>query len=175
MTDTKKFDFSVIRTLRMKRRLTAEQLALEAGLTRATIAKIEGGGGNPTLETIESLSRVFRLSASELIRLAEIAHCEAAAVRNFKEKGIDGAHIWFPDFEIFRIQAQAGVQKLADPEYHENTAEVCLVLCGKIRATIAGQPHELGPGMAIRFKALQEHRFDILEAAEILLIHHKSV
>jgi hypothetical protein len=27
--------------------------------------------------------------------------------------------------------------------------------------------------MAIRFKALQEHRFDVIEKAEFLLMHHK--
>ena len=168
----KNFDFSVIRTLRLKRGLTAEQLAEKAGLTRATVSKIESGEGNPTLVTLDAISSVFQLSASELIRLSEIAQCEEAATQPFRSEGIEGAHIGFPNFEIFRIQAKKGVRKLSEPQHHDNTAEVCLVLSGRIKLAVAGETHELGPGKAIRFKALQEHRLDIVEDAEFLLIHH---
>ena len=167
-----KFDFSVIRNLRKKRGLTAEGLAKTANLTRATISKIEGGNANPTIETIEALSSVFQLSSSELIRLAEVAQCEAANTRFFKTENLEGAHIWFPNFEIYHLRAGVDVRKEADPECHENTAEVCLVLSGKVEVTVGGQSHQLGPGMALRFKALREHHFDIIEDAEFLLIHH---
>jgi XRE family transcriptional regulator, regulator of sulfur utilization len=172
MSDNAQFDFSVIRTLRLKKQLTAEQLAQKAGITRATIAKIEGGDGNPTLDTIRALSSVFQMPSSELIRLAEVARCEEPVVKSFGEKGIDVHHIWFPGFEIYRIRAGTGFQKLADPKYHENTAEVCLVLSGRISIAVAGQLYELGPGMAMRFKALQEHQFNILEDADFLMMHH---
>ena len=99
MSDNAKFDFSVIRTLRTKQGLTAEQLAQKAGMTRATIAKIENGDGNPTLDTIQALSSVFHLSSSELIRLAEVVRCEEPVVKAFQEKGMNVNHIWFPNFE----------------------------------------------------------------------------
>ena len=169
---SKRFDFSVIRNLRMKWGITAEELANRAGLTRATVAKIEAGDGNPTIETIEGLSRVFQLTSSELVRLAEVTQCETAQTKRFKRGNLSGAHIKFPNFEIFHIQAGAGVRKESDPKFHENTAEVCLVLSGRVSAVVAGNPHELGPGEAIRFKAMQDHYFDILEDAEFLLMHH---
>ena len=172
MSDNENFDFSIIRTLRMKSKLTAEQLAQKSGVTRATIAKIEGGDGNPTLDTIQALSSAFGLSSSELIRLAEVARCEVPVVHSFREKAMDVDHIWFPNFEIFRIRAGTGFQNLSDPKYHENTAEVCLVLSGRIRVSVAGQFYELGPGMAMRFKALQEHQFNIIEDADFLMMHH---
>ena len=127
----KSFDFSIIRTLRKKRGMTAEELAGQAHLTRATVAKIEGGDGNPTIETIEALSRVFQLASSELIRLAEVAHCETARTKSLETELYQGTHIWFPDFEVYHVRAAKGVRKVSDPRYHENTAEVCLVLSGK--------------------------------------------
>jgi len=172
VTQIKKFDFSVIRNLRMKWGLTAEELAARANITRATVAKIEAGNGNPTIETIEALSRVFQLSASELIRLAEVAHCEVGKTSPFKEDDLEGSHIWFPNFEIYHMNAGIGVQKASAPQYHENTAEVWMVLSGRIRMTVGGEFHELRPGMAMRFKALHEHRIDIVDDAEFLLIHH---
>lgn len=168
----KKFDFSVIQNLRKKWGLTAEELARKANLTRATVSKIERGGANPTIDTIEALSSVFQLSSSELIRLAEVAQCETASTKSFRTGELVGTHIWFPNFEAYHIRAGPGVRKESDPQRHENTAEVCLVLSGKIRVSVAGQIHELGPGMAVRFKALQEHHFDVIEEAEFLLIHH---
>ncbi|BBO92636.1 helix-turn-helix domain-containing protein [Desulfosarcina ovata] len=168
----KKFDFSIIKTLRMKWGLTAEELAARATVTRATVAKIESGNGNPTIETLGALSRVFQLPTSELIRMAEVAHCERGETAPFAGEGLDGAHIRFSNFEIYRLEAGAGIHKVSEPGYHENTAEVCLVTAGTIRITVQGESHELGPDMAVRFKALHEHQIDILEDAEFLLIHH---
>jgi XRE family transcriptional regulator, regulator of sulfur utilization len=172
MSDNTRFDFSVIRTLRSKRGLTAEQLAEKAGVARVTVAKIEGGEGNPTLDTIRALSNVFQLSASELIRLAEVEQCEEPEVKSFRDKGMDVNHIYFPGFEIFHIRAGTGLRYISNPEYHDNTAEVCLIISGKIRVKIAGQFYEMETGMAMRFKALQEHEFEIIEDADFLMIHH---
>lgn len=171
----KRFDFSVIRNLRMKRGMTAEELAKKANLTRATVAKIEGGSGNPTMGTIEAIAQVFQLLPSELVRIAEVARFEIAETQTFKTKHLSGIHIWFPNFEMYHIRATAGSTKESDPRCHENTAEVCMVLSGKIRVNVGSQSHELGPGMALRFKALHDHHFDIMEDAEFLLIHHSLV
>lgn len=171
----KKFDFTVIKNLRRKWGITAEELAQRANLTRATVGKIEGGEGNPTIETIESLSSVFQLSSSEFIRLAEVAQCEEASATTFEWDGNEAAHIWFPNFEMYHVKADPGLRKNSDPQRHENTAEICLVLSGRIRATVGGKSYELGPGQALRFKALHEHYFDIIEKAEFLLIHHNMV
>jgi DNA-binding XRE family transcriptional regulator len=156
----------------MKWGLTAEELAARAKITRATVAKIEAGNGNPTIETLGALSRVFQLPASELIRMAEVSHCEMAETEPFADGGLEGAHVRFTNFEIYRLKAGVGIQKVSEPRYHENTAEVCLVTAGKIRLTVQGEANELTANMAIRFKALHEHRIEILEDAEFLLIHH---
>ena len=168
-------DFSVIKNLRAKWGLTSEELARKANLTRATVAKIESGDGNPTMETIEALSSVFQLAPSELVRLAEATQCEVSKNARFSRPGLEVEHIRFPNFEIYRVNGRAGIRKESDPRAHENTAEVCLVLSGRVRAVVGGEASELGPSMAVRFKALREHYFDLLEDSEFLLIHHHLV
>ena len=170
-----RFDFSVIRNIRKKRGITAEELARRANLTRATVANLESGEGNPTMETITALSDAFQLTPSDLVRLAEGTQCEAARIRRFKKGRLTGKHIWFPNFEIYHIQAGSGLRKESDPQHHENTAEVCLVLSGKIKVTVGGLTHELDQGMALRFKAMHDHYFDVIEDAEFLLMHHNLV
>ena len=165
-------DFSIIRNLRKKWGLTAEELAAKASITRATVAKVEAGNGNPTIETIRALGRVFHLSAGELIRMAEVSHCEVGETRPFSDNGLDGSQIRFPNFEIFHLKAAAGVRKVSESRYHDNTAEVCLVISGRVRLVVGAETVNLGPGDAVRFKALQEHRIEIEQDAEFLLMHH---
>ncbi len=156
----------------MKRGMTAEELAQRANVTRATVAKLESGKGNPTLETIFALGQVFQLTANELVKMAEAEKIETAKASFYDKNGIRGTCAGFPDFEIFHLKAGADVRALSEPHVHGNTAEVCMILSGKIRLTIMDKSHELGPGDAVRFKALQDHCLEILEESEFLLIHH---
>jgi XRE family transcriptional regulator, regulator of sulfur utilization len=180
MTDNQKsigekmneFDFSIIRTLRMKWGLTAEELAVRAKVTRATVAKIESGSGNPTIETLAALSRVFQIPVSELIRTAESSLCEKGLSEPYDSQGIHGTRIGFPNFELFRLKAGAGIDQESEPSVHDNTAEICVVLSGRIRLSVRGETLELGPNGSLRFKALHSHRIEVLEDAEFLLIHH---
>lgn len=168
----KEFDFSIIRNLRMKWGMTAETLAVRANVTRATVVKIESGNGNPTIDTISAISRVFHLTASQLISMAEKASTEMGKTSPYIDSGLEGVHIWFPDFELYHLKAAAGICKVSEPVLHENTAEVCLVLSGKVKITMDENSTELAPGEALRFKALHQHTLEMVEASEFLLIHH---
>ncbi len=168
----KEFDFSIIRNLRMKWGMTAETLAVRAKITRATVVKIESGNGNPTIDTISAISRVFHLTAGELVSMAEKASIEDGKTSPYSDKGLEGVHIWFPNFELYHLKAAAGICKISEPVLHENTAEVCLIISGKVRLTIDDNITELASGSAVRFKALHQHTLEMLEASEFLLIHH---
>ena len=169
------FDFSIIRTLRMKQGLSAEELARAANLTRATIAKIEAGGGNPTMGTIEALAGILHLLPSELVRIAEVSNCEEAMGTHIQENGITGRHLRLSQFELFHLRAEAGAEIKADPKFHENTAEVCYLVSGNVQVTVGDKSHELKPGAALSFKALLDHRIDVREESELLFIHHSPM
>jgi mannose-6-phosphate isomerase-like protein (cupin superfamily) len=104
--------------------------------------------------------------------MAEATHIESAESAPFNDLNLVGTHIRFSNFEVYHLKGRSGVSKASNPVLHENTAEVCLVLSGKVRVNVQNETHELGPGMAIRFKALHAHRIDIVDTAEFLLIHH---
>jgi len=173
--DSDRFDFSIIKNLRRRAGITTEELAERAKLTRATVVKVESGDGNPTINTIEAISSVFNLSASELIRLAEVVQCEVPVTGVFKQGAFEGPYVQFPNFELYHIKAGKGFCEDSDPEHHENTFEICMVISGRVKVTVGVQSHILEPGMALRFKAMQSHHYDILEDAELLLIHHDAL
>lgn len=172
MEQKKYFDFSIIKTLRMKWGLSAEELAGRAGITRATVAKLESGNGNPTVDTICAVGKVFALSAAELIRMAETPGCEMFASSPYHQDGFDGILLKASNFEIYHLRACAGTRAESRAELHQNTAEICMVISGKVKLFLKDKKVVLNSGEAVRFKALQEHRFEIIEDTQFLLIHH---
>lgn len=168
----KRFDFSVLKTLRLKKGLTADQLATKANVTRATVLKMESGFNNPTVQTIDALASVLQISSSELLRLAEGVQLDLGRVKRFIRSGYRGNHIYFDGFEIYWLKAEKGIRIESDFELHEDTPEVCFVLSGHLVVTVGEQEVTLKEGMAARFNALQEHRFDVVEDTVFLLIHH---
>lgn len=164
-------DFSILRTLRVKKGLSAEDVAKASGLTRATVLKVEGANGNPTMSTVESLARYFDLSPSELIRMAENSSCEKAISQQMKRGEVEGQHISFRDFEMFYFHAKAGLAIQSDPKFHEHSREIFYLMKGKLHVTVGEEEHEMNAGDAIRFKALQYHKLLILEDSEVLMMH----
>ena len=56
-----------IRLERLKRKLTQEQLAEKADLSRPSIGKIERAEVSPTIDTIERIAKVFGMSFLDLV------------------------------------------------------------------------------------------------------------
>ena len=164
------FDFTVIKSLRQKMDLTAEQLAEKAGIARLTVAKIECGKGNPTVETLAALSGVFGMTPSEFIRLAEKKNIEEAIPMPFPVEGVSGTTLCYPDIAFHHCSAKLGTEIHAGPKAHDKNTEICLVLKGKLRLHIADTVKEISGGAAVRFNAWLEHWLEIIENTEFIMI-----
>ncbi len=166
----KNFDFTVIKSLRQKVDMTAGQLAEKAGIARLTVAKIECGKGNPTVETVAALSKVFGMTPSEFIRLAEKKNIEEAVPRPFPVEDVSGNTLCFPDIALHHCIAKLGTEIHAGSKAHDTNTEICLVLKGKLRLHIAGTVKEISGGAAARFNAWLEHWLEIIEDTEFVMI-----
>ena len=58
---------ATIRKLREAKRITQEELARAAGMMRSNISRIEAAKHRPTLETMERIARVLKVSVADLI------------------------------------------------------------------------------------------------------------
>ncbi|XHC26777.1 MAG: helix-turn-helix domain-containing protein [Phycisphaerales bacterium] len=56
-----------VRTLRLERDLSQEQLAAEAGLHRTAVSFIERAERSATLETIEKIARALKVQPADLM------------------------------------------------------------------------------------------------------------
>jgi len=70
------YDFSVLRSLRKRNGLTIADVAGRSGVSPAVISRLERNLSKAELETLFRISRVFDVSASDLLQLAErpLAH-----------------------------------------------------------------------------------------------------
>lgn len=68
-----------VRRLREERGLSQRGLATEAYLTIETINRLEQGGGNPHMNTMQSIAGGLQLSLPELVEAIERTRTEAAA------------------------------------------------------------------------------------------------
>src|SRR6476661_247151 len=71
MQETVKAIAANVRRLRTARGLSAAGLAREAGVARATLAELEAGRGNPTIETLYGLARVLGITFADLLVTAD--------------------------------------------------------------------------------------------------------
>src|SRR3954465_8316171 len=67
MEETVKAIAGNLRRLRTGRGLSAAALARESGVARATLAELEAGRGNPTVETLYGLARVLGVTFADLL------------------------------------------------------------------------------------------------------------
>jgi transcriptional regulator with XRE-family HTH domain len=70
-TDIRTAFGKTLRRLRIAKKLTQEELGLEAGLRRTFISSLELGQKQPSLETIQKLAAVLELSISKLLQQVE--------------------------------------------------------------------------------------------------------
>ena len=71
MDDSVKTIAANVRRLRAERGLSAAGLARASGVARATLAELEAGRGNPTVETLYGLASVLGVTLADLLVEAE--------------------------------------------------------------------------------------------------------
>jgi len=57
-----------IKALREKRRMSQEDLAERAGISRGYLARLETARHDPTVTTLEKLARALRVKVAELLK-----------------------------------------------------------------------------------------------------------
>ncbi len=165
-----KFDFGPLRDLRKELGLTLDEVSFQSGVSTAVISKLERNQTLAELDTLYKLSRVFGMSTTDLLSLAE---------RHFAHKIRENAHtsdtFQFRQVRYGNVVAFLGTgavgAKTARPEIHSDESEVCWVLEGKLRLRLPHETYELEGGESIQFDAILEHAYEALETVRILILH----
>jgi transcriptional regulator with XRE-family HTH domain len=158
-----------LRRVRAARGLSTVELARRSGVARATLAQLEAGRGNPTLETLYALANTLGVGLGdvivplvaddvEVVRADEGARVAGAAVRaRLVARLPAGAGL-----ELYDLTLRPGRRQRSQP-HPAGVVEHLLVHTGRVRAGPESAPVELGPGDYARYAANVPHVYEALE------------
>lgn len=164
------YDFSLLREFRKKHGFSIADISEKSGVSKAVISKIERNKCSAEIDTIYRLARVFGMSASDILRLAELSSARRTKAVSYFSDGFKFETIGYGNVRCLFGGAGKGA-KTSKPEVHRDDYELCWVLSGKLLVKL---PHErilLSRGDAIQFDALLAHEYEAIEDCSILLVH----
>jgi len=162
------YDFSVLRELRKRRRLTIARLSELCGVSYVAISKLERNQANPELKTLDRIAQALDLPTHNLLALAEQKRPTRAKATTAKILQTGKCrHVDLGGTRIFYGTAPKGACGVA-PEFHRDDYEHCFVLDGKLRASVRGATYTLGPGDALVWDCVFEHNYEVLEDATFI-------
>lgn len=163
-------DFSVLRDLRKRAGLTLSEVSNQSGISVAGLSKIERNQSMVEINTLFRLSRVFGLSATDVLSLAESCTARKKTVRHYKSGFFQFESVRFDGINCFHASAKAG-EVLKKPEAHGDDYEICWVREGEIRINLPHEQHRLLPSEALKFDAALEHTYEIIKDSKMIILH----
>lgn len=164
------YNFSVLRDLRKREGLTIGAVAERSGVSTAVISKLERNQTTAELDTLYKLGRVFGMTASDLVGLAEARLVHKVAATKYDHDGFKFERVSYANTSCFLGTAGKGA-KVTRPEIHHDDYEVCWVVEGCIEVEFAAEKQVLYAGQAIQFDAIMHHAYEALEDTKLLIIH----
>jgi transcriptional regulator with XRE-family HTH domain len=167
-----------LRRLRAERGVSTVALARDSGVARATLAQLEAGRGNPTLETLYALANTLGVGLGEVIAPPPVGEVEV--VRAEEGARVAGAAVRARlvarptvrgSIEVYDLSLRAGRRQRSEP-HPAGVIEHLLVHAGRARVGPESAPVELGPGDYARYAGNVAHVYEGLEpgvAATLLM------
>lgn len=157
-----------LKSTRLKRDLTIQELAAASGVSANMISRIERGLTTPSVELLMKLATAFGLSigyfieeAAKGVQVILSRHGEGKPIFFFEEKHqiVSLTHgIRDPGFSVFIDTLEQGCSSGAGGMV-QSGEEFAYVLTGELEFVIDGEVYMLQEGDSIAFKASQPHRW----------------
>ncbi|MGP4028683.1 helix-turn-helix domain-containing protein [Actinomadura sp. 3N407] len=170
-----------LRRARLELGLSLSELSRRSRIGKATLSQLEAGAGNPTIETVFSLSRALEVPISDLLDRQEpsgLTVVRAGDVEVLRGEGVDlrplrGIVSGGALFEVYDQQVRAGRRQ--DSLGHVGT-EHTIVQAGRLAVRVDGRDTELGPGDYIAFDAGLPHAYTALDGTvrSVLLLQYDA-
>lgn len=170
MSDPSFMDFSVLRDVRKQAGMTLDELAKRSHLSIASLSKLERNQSMVSVDTLFRIAKVFGLSASDLLSLAESRTAHIKKISRYQSGPFDFEKLSWQGVDLFHASARIGTS-LQHPEAHGDEHEICWVRSGRVHIAFTHEEHTLSPGEAIKFDAVLPHTYEILEDAELIIAH----
>jgi transcriptional regulator with XRE-family HTH domain len=167
-----------VRSLRMQSELTLAELATAAGLGKSTLAQLESGKGNPSVETLWAIAAALQVPfariveelqpTTRVVRASEVPPMHSAETPGWAGRLLTASH-GRGTFDLYALDLEQGAVRHADP-HHAGVLEHLVVVVGRLRAGPASEPVLLEQGDLITFGADVPHIYEALETTHCVLL-----
>lgn len=156
---------AAVKGKREERGFSSDELARRAGVSKATIANLERGASNPTLETLTAVAAVLSVSLSDFVGVGESRSAiELTRVADTVEVVGEAVHVRFLRrffsggtlIELYSMTMPAAAQQIS-PAHAPGLREHIVVFRGFLRAGPTGEEVEASTGEMLSFDADREH------------------
>ena len=163
-------NFMILRELRKREHLSIAELSEKSGVSASVISKLERNQSSAEMDTLYRIARVFGMTLSDLISLAENQTAHLVREEKYKSGDFTFNRVSYGNVRTMYAFAKKG-SRLSKPELHRDDYELCWILEGTLRLTLPSEVHELSAGQSLQFDALLEHTYLALSDCEILILH----
>lgn len=170
-----------LRRARTQRGLSISELSRRSKIGKATLSQLESGTGNPTIETVFSLSRALEMPVSDLLETRPpggLTVVRAEEVEVLSGEGVDLRPLQRIEsgdaiFEVYDQQVRAGCRQ--ESLGHVGT-EHTVVQSGRLGVEVDGHQVELGPGDYVGFDATLPHSYTAVGGLvrSVLLLQYRA-
>jgi len=166
-----------VRALRAAADLTLPELAERTGLGRSTLAQIESGRANPSMETVWAIASALGVPFGRLVEPAtppvRVVRAGQGVHLALAESGLETRLLATSprrgSFELYVMEGEPGRPRTA-AAHAPGTVEHLLVMRGTLRAGPSAATEDLETGDLLTFAADVEHRYEALAAGSRALL-----
>lgn len=159
------------RALRTRKGWSLSQAAKAAGLGKSTLAQLESGTANPSLETLWAVARAYEVPVGSLIGSV---HSRSRVIRGSAREPVRSeSHDYrvqlllslgpLNGLDVTFLETEPGEPRVSRP-HAAGTIEHVFVVAGSLRITPSGaDPEDLEVGDLISFPGGAEHTYETLK------------
>jgi len=153
-----------LRELRLKRGWTLQDLAVQSGLSKTFLSRLESGDRQASIAAVLTLSRLFGVSLAFFFESPlALEPCVIVRAHDAEERSSNGLKYTplsnagrFSRLQPLRIKVSP--LRRGTQHYQHQGEEWIYVLSGKLILSLAGAKYDLGPGDAAHFESRLPHR-----------------
>ncbi|RVT45489.1 XRE family transcriptional regulator [Rheinheimera sediminis] len=142
-----------IQSLRLARGLSLSQLAVDAGIAKSNLSRLEQGNGNPTLDTIWRLSLQLQVPFGNLIAPVSDLVGDCGVQVRLIDQGKDK-----PPVDAYWMSCAPFTERKAEA-HAAGTVESITLISGQLEVGIEGNCKTLTAGQSHSFSADEPHLY----------------
>ncbi len=166
---------------RSRAKMSLSALALQAGIAKSTLSQLEGGQGNPSLETLWAIASALDIPLSFLF---ETPKSEFSIIRADEGDQLSSDASTFSATlladcppssrrDLYRVQLKSGSVRKSKP-HPQATVEHAFICSGLVRLGPDDNMEEVGAGDYFRFPADINHSYESLSENAVFILIMES-